>query len=341
MKHILSAVLWSSFYLSTQAYALPILRESAATYDSMFVTIYPDHRNPNLYYFLPNSMQFAKDPVTGVPDFSLNTYGAEQSDPKLAKGWITFVFRAAVTPDVQAALNSFKKDHPGAILATLPVGESYLTVGTSRDGVPSSGGADWFKSWDLPPYGGVFESEVGGNAYLTGEGAKMMSTIVFQPKTSFSLNYCFKVDGVTPNMDARVVIDYQKVFTHFKTSAKTGWLWWGGEVTNDVRKLVENGSISIALHGDTKFEDVVFQMARDFAKDYLKSTLDSTVGGGSSDTFPFRFARFGFNAGSTEERRTVTLDIRKQADLTDVRCIAAPFRDVAPYASKIVTNVPR
>lgn len=341
MKRVLSTGLITSLILASQAHALPILRESAGQYNSTFVTIYPDHRDSNLFYFLPNSMKFARDPSTGVPSFSLNTYAVEQSDVTKAHGWLTFVFRAAITPDVQAALDAFKREHPGATLATLPIGESYMTVGNRRDGTPGGGGSEYFKSWDLPPNGGVLESEVGGNAFLTGFGAKMMTKAIRDTSTPWALNYCFVVDGVTPMMDAEVTIDYQRVYSHFRASLSAGWGWFGSTVQTETQKLTENGAINIKLHGDTKFEDVVMQMARDLAKDYMtpKLSLDgSPASGDIMDKTPFRMIRFGFNHQSVEERHTVTLNIRKQADIKDSRCISAPFRELAPFADKVISN---
>jgi hypothetical protein len=340
MNRLLSpAFCLALFLIPLASHALPVLRESAGAYQGNFVTIYPDHRNPNLYYFLPNKIDFAKDPRTGVPSFSLNTYGVEQSNLEAAGGWMTFVFQAAVSAEVRAALDEFLRTHPGAQLTTLPIGESYLTVGKSRDGIPSDAAKKFFSSWELPPAGGVLESEVGGNGYLTGLGAKIMTNAI-RNSVAYELNYCFRVDGVTPYMDAKVIIDYHKAFEHFKAKASGGWWIFGADVSREVQTLVENGAITIELHGDTKFEDVILQMAQDLARQYLKPTLENPAlnesGGGLFSIF--RLVRFGFNSTAVEERRRVELSIRKQADLTDLRCIAAPLRSLAPYANQIIQN---
>jgi hypothetical protein len=120
--------------LSVNASALPVLRETVGNVSDGYVTIYPDHRDPNLFYFLPNQMEFAVDRSTGLPSFSLSTYAIEQADLSKSYGYMTFVFRPALSEDAKNQIKAFQSKNPNARIAPLPVGESYLTVGESLSG---------------------------------------------------------------------------------------------------------------------------------------------------------------------------------------------------------------
>lgn len=330
----------SLLWVAGQADALPVLRESAGDFGAGgFVTIYPDHRDSNLFYFMPNKMDFTKGP-DGTPTFGMTTYGVETGDPKKAYGFATFTLRPLLSEDVDQQLKLFLKKNPNARLAPLPVGESYMTIGTARDGTPSEAGKKLFESWDLPFRGGVLETEVGGNVYLSGLGAILMTNAIKNP-SMVQLNSCYTVDGVTPFMDATVTVDYKRVFDHTKKKFGVGWGWFGASISKEVQKLVETGAMTIELHGDTKFEEVVMEMARQIAADYMKPDLSlGTADVSDSGKVPFKHMRFGWGSVHIEERHHATLNIRKQANITDIRCIAAPFRGLTPYAARIIQNSP-
>ena len=65
------------FAFTGVAHAVPELRETRGDYDHEMVTIYPDHADPNVFYFLPNSSSFAKHndgvPAVGLTHWSLNS----------------------------------------------------------------------------------------------------------------------------------------------------------------------------------------------------------------------------------------------------------------------------
>ena len=103
--------------------ALPVLREAAGDLGlGGMVTIYPDHRDPTLFYFMPDKTGFARDTRSGVPLFGLNTYGVEQSDTSKIFGYMTFTVQPALSEEVRKQLELFMQKNPGARLAPLPVG---------------------------------------------------------------------------------------------------------------------------------------------------------------------------------------------------------------------------
>jgi len=181
---------------------------------------------------------------------------------------------------------------------------------------------------------------VGGNAYLTGAGAKMFVNAIRNPNLAV-LNSCYTIDGVTPLMDAEVKIHYKKVFEHFKAKAKVGWWIFGADLSREVSTLTQNGSIQIKIHGDTRFEEVVMEMARQLAKEYFVPHLDHHGSDIQVGEAPFRGAKFGFGSVKVEERNEINFTLQKQADIKDVRCIAAPFRGLAPFADRLISNTPK
>lgn len=332
------ALLLSSILMSQGAWALPVLRETAGDFSETFVTIYPDHRDKSLYYFMPNQIRFAIDKTTNLPNFSLMTYGIEQADLTSSFGYLSFVMQPAVSDDVKIDLQNFKAKNPNARLAPLPVGESYLTIGSSRLGIPSITAQKIFTGFDLPPFAGLLDTQVGGNGYLTGIGAKILNDAARKGLQIVTLNECFTIDGVTPMMDATVSIDYQRAYEYIKSQASVGWWIFGADVASIVKKLQEDGTIKIELHGDTKFEDVVMDFARSLAKEYLKPSLTIPDSDVTLTNNPFKSVRFAWGNVDVEERRRVSLVFTKQADIQDIRCIAAPLSGIAPYADKLISN---
>ena len=325
---------------SVKVSALPVLRESAGDFTLGLVTLYPDHRDPHLFYFLPNEISFATDKSTGLPSFSLQTYGIESFDLSNAFGYMSFVFQPGISDEIKGELEAFLSKNPLARLVPLTVGQSYLAIGNNRNGIPSDAASMIFKGWDLPPFGGLLESEMGGNAYLTGAGARMLEDSIRSP-VSIVLNACFVVDGLSPMMDADISINYHEVFLQWQAKAKLGWKTVGAQLGGEINHLVQNGTITIKLQGDTQFDDVVTELAHELAAKYLVPSLGNPGDpNGGTDPKVFRSINFEFGNVRVEEQNIVFITIKKQADVHDVRCIAAPFRGLTPFADRLIQNTP-
>lgn len=59
-------------FFASQSWAVPVLNQNMAA-EGTFVTIWPDHQNPDHFYFAPNFMKIASD-KKGAPKFHFTQY---------------------------------------------------------------------------------------------------------------------------------------------------------------------------------------------------------------------------------------------------------------------------
>src|SRR4051812_20907726 len=88
---------------SLTAHAVPELRETRGDYNGDIVTIYPDHQDPNVFYFLPNSSEFSVN-TDQSPNLGLVLWGLKNGDPADGGGILSFVLQAALTEPVKKEL---------------------------------------------------------------------------------------------------------------------------------------------------------------------------------------------------------------------------------------------
>ena len=112
---------------TSQAMAVPQLRDTRADFKSELATIYPDSVDPNLYYFLPNTGSIALNKAN-LPIISLVYKDLDDSDPTKGGGFLTGVLEAGLTPALRGELTSFKQQHPQARLSVVPFGKSYMAL---------------------------------------------------------------------------------------------------------------------------------------------------------------------------------------------------------------------
>lgn len=361
---------WKSSYFycglialtASVANAVPLLRQTSADFTKDMATIYPDNADPNLFYFLPNKGGFAKD-SQGKPLFGLVTYGLRDPDPKQGGGYLTFVMEAGITDPLRTELQTFRSSHPNARLSVVPFGKSSILIGDSAaiagtltpamktlipdptkpapkpDAYPQvlGGLGALFTDLILPPSAGVAESQVGGNGTLTQIGARVFRAGISNPNL-FTLSLCFEIYGALPTMEAKMYMDYQKVYEYFSTSASGGWGWFGWSLGGVVEKLRQDKVIDWEIiGGDAKDEDYVKLIAKELAETYLKPNLSNTPGTTGGYT-PFSAINFGMNYTYKEERSTATYHMKRQAYITDDRCIALPMSELYQWKDQVVQS---
>lgn len=315
-----------SFTYADLASAIPMLRDTRADYEKKIVTIYPDHADQNVFYFLPNSSEFARHD-NGAPTVGLTLWNTKDTDPQNGGGLLSFVLQSAMSPEVQKELADFKTKHPNARLSVVPFGQSYIS------GPDANVWKSLVTDMDLPPHAGVAETEVGVNMLLTETGAKVFASIVNGSSNPFNVQLCFDVLGSTPLMDAEVTVNYKKVYEHFSAQASYGVLWWRASVKTEVEKLIEDGTVSIKiLGGDATFEDYVKSFVDEFIKTYMTPSLANTPNGNGSGTMSFNYTY-------KEERKTAKMHMTKSQFITDNRCVPLAFKSLQPWANKLITYV--
>ena len=347
--------------VAAQAGAVPLLRETSSDFNMIWRQSIRIRRIQIYSIFCRTKGGFAHDSA-GKPLFGLVTYGLNNPDPKQGGGYMTFVMEAGITDPLRSELQSFRTAHPSARLSVIPFGKSAVVIGNSaaladklsdtmqayvpdpnkpapsvRDYPQVLGGLGaLFTDILLPPSAGVAESQVGGNATLTQIGARVFKVGINNPNL-FTLSLCYEVYGALPTMDARIHMDYQKIYEYFAASANGGWGWFGWSLNAVVEKLHQQKIIDwVIIGGDAKDEDYVKMIAKDLADTYLQPQLKNAPG--ASNYVPFNAINFGFNYTYKEERTTADYHMQRQAYITDDRCIALPMSELYKWKDQIVQS---
>lgn len=306
------------------AHALPLLSENAAKRVSELLTLYPDSQDPRKFYYFPNSSTLAQDRA-GRPLFSLAYYGLDNASPDDGGGLLNAVFRLDVNAPMRTAVREFLEQNPDAGLAVIPVKASTV----------SSGQLNMYRNLVLPPHGGRAEDEMGMSIELTEIGAQ-----IFRAKaksgTGPQLNYCYKVEGLGPNMDAHLVIEWQQLYEYFRASASAGALWWRTTITREVEKLYNTQHIFVTINGgDAQKQDYVYKIVDQMIAKLFEPKLDYNRSA-TNVVFASTPLQFAFNSVKKEELHRFEGRIVLRDLVEREFCVDLSVKDVAPYYNELV-----
>lgn len=324
IKHYLPAL--GLLLFLQEASALPLLAENAASRVSELLTVYPDHQDPNKFYYFPNAAVLSRD-SDGKPMFTLVTFGLKDPDPNQGGGVLSAVFNLKSSAEQQKAKNEFLAERPQGGLAVLPVKASTLEAAK----------LSFMKNIQLPKHGGRAEDEMGIMAELTQAGARVVRAQA-QGSAGQQVNYCYIVEGYGPDMNAHIVIEYQRIYDYFQTSYSTGSLWWRKTITAEVEKLKEMNLIRITINGgNAKMDEYVSMIVDMMVKKLFVPSLEYGRSAPSSS-----FSGFGFNLNLSyvhkeETKRFEGTIVRR--DLVEREfCVTMAIRDVKPYFNELVID---
>lgn len=306
--------------LSLNAMALPILTESVDGSGSI-ATIYPDHENPNKVYFMPNRGSLQKN-GSGIPEFGLTYWGLKT--PETAGGYLAAILNLSTGAELQTAINS--QLAKGKQVAVLPVQKSYIDFATN-DEKPTMD--VMFESLDLPDFSGRAEDSFGFQATLTPVGARALPALLKSGGAGAVMSYCYQVTGLSPVFNAKITLNYYKVYEHFLAQAKVGRWFWKAKIRTEIEKLLENKTIQIEINGgDAKKADYVMalmdRMVEKFFEPQLQNRRNSAGG------------RIGISYTKIVEDRKQTFQLTQRELITRDYCIGMSLNDLKKYPELIV-----
>jgi hypothetical protein len=308
--------------VSLNALALPILTESEDG-SGRLATIYPDHENPNKVYFAPNrgGLLTYND---GTPQFSLVYWG--KNNPGNSGGLMTAMLGLSIGKDLQEAINAqlaMKK-----AVAVLPVQSSYIDF-VSTDEKPIM--QKYFEEIDVSDVGGRFEDSIGVMASLTNLGTKTLPFAFKSGGTAANLNYCYQLTGVSPVFNAKIQLNYNKVYTHFLAQASTGKWFWKAKIRTEVEKLVEDKTIKITINGgDANKYDYIMTLADKMVEKFFEPQLQNrrnSAGG-----------RIGISFTKIIEDRDMTYTLTQREIIKRDYCVSLDMGAIKNYPELIVDS---
>jgi hypothetical protein len=323
---------------STATLALPLLSESAALNTGSALTLYPDHQDPQKFYFMPNSATIGRD-NRGVPTFSLTHWGLSDPNSSDAGGLLVYVGRLTSDPEQAKALAQFLAARPGAGVAVLPVKESIVgldtTLGAGATPLPSL-----FSEFNFARKAGRAEDEVGINAVLTRTGARALkASILKEAGANLKWDLCYKVEGLGPAMDGRIQISMSRVYEHFAAQASVGKWFWRATIRTEIEKLIKSNHISWEINGgDAKDEDYIREVVNQVVTRLFTPELSMSP---SAQQSPWsRWTPFSFGGSYTykKEEAAETWTIKRRVLVEREFCSALAIKDLAPFKDNVVID---
>lgn len=318
--------------MNSTAFALPLLAESAGIYVNDVVTAYPDHEDPSLVYVMPNSSMMAKD-AAGLPQFGF-TYWGLSNGGNIADAGAYLSFTARLTPDesMKRALEGLRQQ--GKRIALLPVQSSLVGLTSTRNGSPLG---DLFKEFNFSRVGGRAEDEIGVNAVLNGVGAKVFKAAIDTPQL-FKMDYCYKVQGLGPNFDAKIMVRFDKVYDHFAASVSTGGWFSRVNIQTEIEKLEQRGDVKITINGgDAKREEYIRKLVETIVARVFKPELSNSpaaAGGGGG----WSFSRYSLSYTHREELHEENWSWKIRDNIEREFCTAISLKDIKPHKAELVRD---
>jgi hypothetical protein len=328
-------LLLSIVLFKVAAGALPLLAENAATRVSEVLTLYPDHEDKNKFYFFPNSSMMVRS-SENIPSFSLTYYGLENSTPDDGGAYMVFSTRLKSDSLQKKALEEFLAQNPNARIGVLPVQASTIGLTSTTPGVLPL--ATLFKEFNFSQKAGRAEDEIGVSAVLTEVGARVFRKAVLGPGDIFKADYCYKVVGLGPAMDAKVTARMDRVYDYFRTSVSYGALWWGGTITKEVESLIDQRLITYEVNGgDAKDIEYVRAIVEQITKRIFIPELNMSHSG---DTRVWSGTPFSLNLnmGHREELKEETWYLKERKNIEQEFCVPMVVRELRDYANQLVRS---
>ena len=213
---------------------------------------YRDHADPSKYYYVPDEPRLAtkKD---GTPEFTFIKYTKTGGDIK--GGIVHFLVTWGLTEsEIFSAETSLQMIDPEAkVVGPVPFKEGTFQIISATAGE-----------------GGLFNVKICGEGKapimpgqkgavsiaLTQEGASLLWESFKNPTSDISVMFMLKYDGITPAYEAKLKVDWDKVYTHQDVSVSGGGtikaLKLEGEIKAIFDELRQKGAIQLEVTGESQ-----------------------------------------------------------------------------------------
>ncbi len=246
------------------------------------IQVFPDHADPNQFWYLPGPVALARDRTSHEADFLFLKFrpAAVQGG---AKGGGFVMFTVNLQPDA-----NLENRILGRVAALAP-GEPKLSAVQFDEGtvqcialnVQGPGGT----TAGSAPGGFVAVQEIlgasvpslfGDNAAafsltLSQEGATLLESAFEDGTAPVGVIYNLKFTGMRPALDIKITANFKRIYDEFSVGLTAQYYWFQIGIDAGFEKLVQDGAIKIEVTNFTGQGDLdqKEQWALDFFKQYL------------------------------------------------------------------------
>jgi hypothetical protein len=267
-----------AFLISVTAFAVADVNLDEVIQVGRFV-LYRDHADPHKYYYVPDAPRLATD-RDGTPEFSFIKYTKTDGATKggIVHFLVTWGFTSGELSSAESSLQG--KDPEGKIAGPVPFKEGTFRIVSSTAGE-----------------GGLFNRRIVGEGKapilpglkaavsiaLTEEGASLLWESFKNPTSDVSVLFDLKFTGVTPAFQAKLKVDWDKVYTQQDIKFHAEGAVKVVKVEADVRAILEELRQKGAVQLDVVGENQNMQKMLDAVYTHLLSMMCDKVPTGSGE----------------------------------------------------------
>jgi hypothetical protein len=221
---------------------------------------YRDHADAHKYYYVPDEPRLARR-SDGTPEFTFIKYTKAGGDMKggVVHFLVTWGLTSTEIGSAESALQLF--DPEGEVIGPVPFKEGTFKI------ISATASAD-----------GIFDAKVCGEGQapimpgqkgavsiaLNQEGASLLWESFKNPTTDVSVMFLLKYNGITPAYEAKLKVDWDKVYTHHDVSLTGGGVVKGvkleGEIKAIFEELRQQGAIQLDVTGESNEMEKLLEM---------------------------------------------------------------------------------
>jgi hypothetical protein len=247
------------------------------------IQVFPDHADPNQFWYLPGPVALKRDPTTHEADFTFLKFrpAAVQGG---AKGGGFLMFTVDLQPDA-----NLENRILGRVAALAP-GEPKLSAVEFDEGTVQcialnvqgpggttapSGGPTGFNAVEQI-LGASVPALFGDNAAafsltLSQEGATILETSFEDGTQPVGVLYNLKFTGMRPALDVKITADFKRIYDEFSVSVSGQIYWFQLGIDAGFEKLVQDGAIKVEVTNFTGQADL--DQKEQWALDFFKQNL--------------------------------------------------------------------
>lgn len=253
---------------------------------------YRDHADPHKYYYVPDQPRLATR-RDGTPEFSFIKYTKTDSSTK--GGVIHFLVTWGYTDsELRSAESALRSVDPQARLAgPVPFKEAMFQIISATAGKEGLFNQRIVGEGKAPVLPG---QKAAVSIALTEEGASLLWESFKNPTSDVSVQYVLKFSGITPAFQAKLKVDWDKVYTQHEIKAAAEGTIKVVKLRADVGAMLEElrqkGAIQLEVVGENENMQKLLETAYNHILQLMCDKVP--VGGGASSTIRSSLIRPGY-----------------------------------------------
>ena len=222
---------------------------------------YRDHADPHKYYYVPDEPRLATK-RDGTPEFTFIKYTKTGGDIK--GGVVHFLVTWGLTEsEILTGESSLQMLDPEAkVVGPVPFKEGTFKIISATAGEGGLFNVKICGEGNAP----IMPGQKGAvSIALTQEGASLLWESFKNPTSDISVMFMLKYNGITPAYEAKLKVDWDKVYTHHDVSVSGGGtvkaIKLEGEIKAIFDELKQKGAIQLEVTGESEDMEKLLEVA--------------------------------------------------------------------------------